>query len=158
MPWVGFEPTLPASERAKTVHALDRAATVTGFKLLWVTILINNISFFWARITLNMSKVSCKRNIINARFIIIRKYYIYEQYVYINIPLCGSTALCWATAAFSVSWSFTRSVELLGRGTSPSPGHYLHTGQHEHRINAHSLSGIRTRDPSIHALDRAATC
>jgi hypothetical protein len=29
MPWVGFEPTIPASERAKTVHALDRAVTVT---------------------------------------------------------------------------------------------------------------------------------
>jgi hypothetical protein len=27
---VGFEPTIPAYERAKTVHALDRAATVTG--------------------------------------------------------------------------------------------------------------------------------
>jgi hypothetical protein len=27
---VGFEPTIPASERAKTVHALDRSATVTG--------------------------------------------------------------------------------------------------------------------------------
>jgi hypothetical protein len=27
MPWVGFEPTIPASERAKTVHALERAAT-----------------------------------------------------------------------------------------------------------------------------------
>jgi hypothetical protein len=30
MPWVGFEYTIPASERAKTVHALDRSATVTG--------------------------------------------------------------------------------------------------------------------------------
>jgi hypothetical protein len=30
MPCVGFEPITPASERAKTVHALDRAATVTG--------------------------------------------------------------------------------------------------------------------------------
>jgi hypothetical protein len=30
MPWVGFEHTVPASERAKTVHALDRSATVTG--------------------------------------------------------------------------------------------------------------------------------
>jgi hypothetical protein len=28
--WVGFETTIPASERAKTVHALDRAVTVTG--------------------------------------------------------------------------------------------------------------------------------
>jgi hypothetical protein len=30
MPWVGLEPTIPASERAKTVHVLDRSATVTG--------------------------------------------------------------------------------------------------------------------------------
>jgi hypothetical protein len=27
---MGFEPTIPASERVKTVHALDRAATVIG--------------------------------------------------------------------------------------------------------------------------------
>jgi FAD synthase len=30
MPQVGFEPTIPASERAKTVHALDRSLTVIG--------------------------------------------------------------------------------------------------------------------------------
>jgi hypothetical protein len=30
MPWVGFEPTIPAFERAKTFHALDRVATVIG--------------------------------------------------------------------------------------------------------------------------------
>jgi hypothetical protein len=30
MPWVRLEPTIPAFERAKTVHALDRAATVVG--------------------------------------------------------------------------------------------------------------------------------
>jgi hypothetical protein len=30
MSCVGFKPTIPASERTKTVHALDRAATVTG--------------------------------------------------------------------------------------------------------------------------------
>jgi hypothetical protein len=28
MPYVRFEPTIPASERAKTVHALDLLATV----------------------------------------------------------------------------------------------------------------------------------
>jgi hypothetical protein len=28
MPQVGFEPTIPVCERAMTVHALDRAATV----------------------------------------------------------------------------------------------------------------------------------
>jgi hypothetical protein len=30
MPCVGFEPTIPASERAKTVHVLERSDTVTG--------------------------------------------------------------------------------------------------------------------------------
>jgi hypothetical protein len=32
MPWVGFEPTVPASELAKTMYALqlDRSVTVTG--------------------------------------------------------------------------------------------------------------------------------
>jgi hypothetical protein len=29
---VGFEPTIPASLQAKTVHALDRSATVTGLR------------------------------------------------------------------------------------------------------------------------------
>jgi hypothetical protein len=49
----------------------------------------------------------------------------------------GSTALCWALTAFSVSWSYTQSVGLLGRGISPSQGLYLDTEQHNHRINAH---------------------
>jgi hypothetical protein len=31
MPEVGFEPTITASERAKTVHALDRSATVISY-------------------------------------------------------------------------------------------------------------------------------
>jgi hypothetical protein len=30
MPRLGFEPTIPVFERAKKVHALDRAATVIG--------------------------------------------------------------------------------------------------------------------------------
>jgi hypothetical protein len=34
MPCMGFEPTIPVSERLKTVHTLDRAATVTGSPLL----------------------------------------------------------------------------------------------------------------------------
>jgi hypothetical protein len=31
MPGVGFEPTNPVLQRTKTVHALDRAATVIGY-------------------------------------------------------------------------------------------------------------------------------
>jgi hypothetical protein len=36
MPWVGFELTLPASKRAKTVHASDRTATVTGSEYIYI--------------------------------------------------------------------------------------------------------------------------
>jgi hypothetical protein len=32
MPCLAFEPTIPASERAKAVHVLDRSATVTGYR------------------------------------------------------------------------------------------------------------------------------
>jgi hypothetical protein len=39
MPRMGFEPTIPVFERPKTVHALDRAATVIG---AW-TIVLNPI-------------------------------------------------------------------------------------------------------------------
>jgi hypothetical protein len=34
MPRVGFEPTIPAFERPKTIHALDRAATVIGDQIV----------------------------------------------------------------------------------------------------------------------------
>jgi hypothetical protein len=73
-------------------------------------------------------------------------YYYYYYY--------GCTSLCWALAAFSVSWSCTQSVGLLGRGISPSQGLYLYTEQHKHRTNAHNtdiyaLSGIRTHDQSV---------
>jgi hypothetical protein len=36
MPRVGFEITTPVFERAKTVHALDRAATVIAIDLLFI--------------------------------------------------------------------------------------------------------------------------
>jgi hypothetical protein len=37
MPRVGFEPTAPVFERAKTVHALDRAATVISTRSCYDT-------------------------------------------------------------------------------------------------------------------------
>jgi hypothetical protein len=40
MSCVGYEPTIPASKRAKTVHALDRSATVTGYRLYMYVITI----------------------------------------------------------------------------------------------------------------------
>jgi hypothetical protein len=36
MPQVGFEPTIPVFERAKTVHSLDCAAAVIGIKCLFI--------------------------------------------------------------------------------------------------------------------------
>jgi hypothetical protein len=69
-------------------------------------------------------------------------------------------------AAFSVSWSFTKSVGFLRRGISPYEGRYLHTGQHKHRINAEtylSQAGFKPTIPvserakTLYVLDRAAT-
>jgi hypothetical protein len=39
MPRVGFKPTIPVFERTRTVHALDRAATVIGYCSLFFTFL-----------------------------------------------------------------------------------------------------------------------
>jgi hypothetical protein len=57
-----------------------------------------------------------------------------ENYIFSIIN--GSTVHCWASAAFSVSWSHRESVGLVGREISPTQGFYLHTVQHKHRINA----------------------
>jgi hypothetical protein len=52
---------------------------------------------------------------------------------------------------------------LLGRGISSSQGLYLNTGQHKHRINAHTqtsnihaLSGIQTNDLGFRASEDSA--
>jgi hypothetical protein len=47
MPCVGFEPTIPASERARTVHALDRSATVTGNFFFLLFYYLMGTSEFW---------------------------------------------------------------------------------------------------------------
>jgi hypothetical protein len=43
MPRVRFEPTIPVFERAKTLHAVDRAATVIGakYKIWYINYLIS---------------------------------------------------------------------------------------------------------------------
>jgi hypothetical protein len=42
MPCLGFEPTIPASERAKTVRALDTSVTVIGYT---PTVVFHNLIF-----------------------------------------------------------------------------------------------------------------
>jgi cobalamin biosynthesis protein CobD/CbiB len=39
MPQVGFEPTISVFERKKTVHALDRAATVIGTSAILLVVI-----------------------------------------------------------------------------------------------------------------------
>jgi hypothetical protein len=46
-----------------------------------------------------------------------------------------------ALVDFSVSESYIESVGLLGRGISPSQGHYLHTGQNTNKEYFFLLSG-----------------
>jgi hypothetical protein len=47
MAWVGFEPTITALERAKTVHVLDRSATVTGNTEVYCKLYVHYDSIFW---------------------------------------------------------------------------------------------------------------
>jgi hypothetical protein len=58
---------------------------------------------------------------------------------------------------FSYVILFTQTVRLFRQVISQSQGRYLHTGQHKHRINAHThihaLSEILTHDPSFPARD-----
>jgi hypothetical protein len=53
-----------------------------------------------------------------------------------DLSVYGSKALVDLGRFFSFL-IYTQSVELLGRGISPSQGRYLHTQQQKHRINAH---------------------
>jgi hypothetical protein len=41
IPWVAFEPTISAIEQAKTVHALDREATVIGIYYINIEDIMN---------------------------------------------------------------------------------------------------------------------
>jgi hypothetical protein len=68
-----------------------------------------------------------------------------------NYYYYGSTALCWASDAFSVSWSYTQSVGLLWRGISLSQASTYTQNKRTQYI--HALSGIWTHDPSARASE-----
>jgi hypothetical protein len=59
MPWVGFETTTPASERAKTVHALDRSATVTGLN---ATTTLKKIRLMWRAVQSSVQEIWTSRS------------------------------------------------------------------------------------------------
>jgi hypothetical protein len=65
---VGFETNVPASAEAKTVHALDRSATVTG--LVEVTYLFNDYNVYIVKPEINVikGKRNLNLNILNNMF------------------------------------------------------------------------------------------
>jgi hypothetical protein len=63
---VGFEPMIPAFERAKTVHALDRAATVIGFSSIYVALLY---SYRKLHVSLIHTDVAIRLMPVNAVFV-----------------------------------------------------------------------------------------
>jgi hypothetical protein len=64
---------------------------------------------------------------------------------------------------FSFVIFLTKTIGLLGLRISLSQGHYLHTGQHKHRVNTHThtnihaLGGIRAHNPSVWA-SKVSSC
>jgi hypothetical protein len=82
------------------------------------------------------------------------------------LSIYGSTAIVDLGRFFNFL-IYTQSVGLLGRGISPSQGHYLHTVQHKHRISSQRhpclewdskpTSSVFERAKTVHALDRAVT-
>jgi hypothetical protein len=44
MPLAGFEPTIPVFKRAKTFHALDRAASVTGIQRTYTMVKFHGLA------------------------------------------------------------------------------------------------------------------
>jgi hypothetical protein len=64
-----------------------------------------------------------------------------------NQSVHGSTALCWASAAFSLSWSFYSQQNSLDGG---SAGRKAATYT-QNNTDIYILSGIRTHDPSVWA-------
>jgi hypothetical protein len=90
-----------------------------------------------------------QQDCLNTVYIYIYIYLFIHQWLY--SPLLGSGLF------FSFVIFFTQTIGLLERGISPLQGRYLHTGQHKHRINAHTdihaLSGNRTHDPSVRASE-----
>jgi hypothetical protein len=77
--------------------------------------------------------------------------------MYVYYYYHGCTALCWVLAVFSVCWSYTQWVGLLGRGSARRKAS-TYTQSNTNRINPHNthihaLSAIRTHDPNVRARE-----
>jgi hypothetical protein len=59
-------------------------------------------------------------------------------FFYLHCSYCFYSVLLRCRGVMFNLWIYTQSVGLLGRVIGPSQGPYLNTGQHKHRINAHT--------------------
>jgi hypothetical protein len=169
---VGFEPTIPVFERAKTVHALDLAATVIGFNsyLLYrkKTAEFLGWNFKWTCIRFDF-KISYNRSETirqtTGNCIIDKDECTSLSRLHChNVKAKSMSALCHVLQKGSASWNkiimalqpfvgpwtlfqffwfCTQAVWLLGRGISPCKASSTYT-QNTKRINAHKTD--------IHAL------
>jgi hypothetical protein len=149
MPRVEFKPTISAFERAKIVHALDRAATVVGSAKIYPKERICH------PITVKISIFLCVTNI---NWKIISPTYLS---IYVSI------ALCWTLAAFSVSWSLYTVSWTPWMGDQPFarplPAHRIAQIQNKRTQTSMPQVGFEPTIPvferakTVYALDRAAT-
>jgi hypothetical protein len=158
MPWVGFEPTIPAFERAKTVHALDRAVTVIGIhcnNFLLICVGLSCRFFCWQN-TDGLWAGWPGFDSWQGEHIFIFSVQPPIQWVpgvkraaAWNWPLTSILRLRMFRVSTVVHTSLVvfldrsrvrvhlQTVRLHGREISPSQGRYLHTEEHKQRINAH---------------------
>jgi hypothetical protein len=83
MPWVGFEPTIPAFERAKTVAASDRAAIAIGY-----------VSYTQVKSLHLVSAIPASSGVAQVSFI--SMLFFLQQPVFTQ-----GWILCWATSLYS---------------------------------------------------------
>jgi hypothetical protein len=90
MPGVGFEPTIPMFERAKTVHALGRAANVIGTSccnILKLHILLTECICVLCMV-LKVSSDLCPPISVNRLVFVTERYYVScevrTEFLYIN--------------------------------------------------------------------------
>jgi hypothetical protein len=104
MHWVGSEPTIPAFERAKTVHALYRAATVIGdsrFRnsvsvVKWKLISADNLFSSWLLIDSNLNTLrhDCRQMAGNFILLLVAKI-LFRNWVHIPCTFSINVAGSW---------------------------------------------------------------
>jgi hypothetical protein len=118
----------------KTIFSVEYKETMTAMRILYLAVrLMTTINIKWIyhlSVCLSVCLPVCLS-------------------VYVYISIYGSRALCWSLAAFSVSWYFIQSVELLARGSARRKA--VTYTQNNTNTDIHASSGIRNHDPSVQA-------